>query len=247
MEVLFVPKMHLETLALLYKGMSESIQKTNEMYDYWPCKKGCFECCTYSPVIVTGIEWLLITEFLKDLSLDKQYKILQKYSDIYCDILNNMPKEFLSKKAGYRKVKREKMRYIKKLKNVSCPFLEEDKSCLIYTARPFACRLFGYSFKSRNLWACRKISDLCQGIQLELHDADISNKILEAINYGVLAQEPIFIWLYFFNDGYRFCDIHGIRDELLTNFRDDTQHLAFRLNSLAKRGLSQFYQHNKNE
>lgn len=229
-----MPREHLNYLLLLYSAADENIEKTRSLYPDWPCKKGCSECCTYSPVIVTGIEWLVIYEYLIDLSKEKQNEVLIRFGNTFGDILQSMPKEFLTKESAFRKIRRKKERFIAKLKNVPCPFLESDNSCLIYTVRPLSCRLFGNSIKSGLLWGCKKLEKYCNNKTINLQDATVSFRILEVINYGVLAQEPIFIWLYFFHNGYHFSDPYGTRDQLIQAFREDKSAFQYRLTSLAK-------------
>ncbi|SHF56135.1 Putative zinc-or iron-chelating domain-containing protein [Desulforamulus putei DSM 12395] len=229
-----MPKEHLEYLFSLYSTAEESIEKTQALYPNWNCRKGCKECCTYSPVIVTGIEWLVIYQFLVELPVEKQYEVLIRFGNTYGSIIEKMPKEYFTKESTFRRVKREKTRFIRKLKNVPCPFLEDDNSCLIYTVRPLGCRLFGNSIKSGLLWGCESLGQSLQNETVNLQDASISLKMLEVINYGVLAVEPIFLWIYNFHNGYHFCDKHGTRDQLISGFRDDKSFLQYRIYSLAK-------------
>jgi Fe-S-cluster containining protein len=81
---------------------------------YSPCKGGCSNCCLIH-IVITDIEKSIINNYIENNKL--MYKQVQ-------------PNEILSENE-----------YCKKYNGKRCPFLE-DKKCLIYPVRPFACRRF---------------------------------------------------------------------------------------------------------
>jgi uncharacterized protein len=101
-------------------------EKLNEIYEAFEkealeykklaiCKPGCAYCCIhFGSVDITTLEGIVIRERIK--SFAKPLK-------------NRMKKKI----AQNKKLK-------EKGKVAKCPFLKEDKTCLIYDIRPFSCR-----------------------------------------------------------------------------------------------------------
>lgn len=94
----------------------------NGLYQTIPSGKcnGCAKCCTES-VHAFYVEFLNIYDYvLKHNMLDK---VMDKVSHHYFnELLEQMP----------------------------CPFLNEDKSCMIYEVRPYVCRLFGHATREEH-------------------------------------------------------------------------------------------------
>lgn len=152
-----------------------------------------------------------------------------RHQETYGNILNELPKEFFTYKASYRKVKRKKVRFISKLKNVPCPFLDKNNSCLIYLVRPLTCRLYGYSKKSNRIWGCQKLGKQLTGKTIPVLDTNVYLPVLSIINQGALVEDPIFIWLAKFNDSHQICDPHGFIKVLIEALKDDRTQLQYRL------------------
>lgn len=95
------------------------ISSLNSLYDTIPSGQcsGCAKCCMES-VHAFYIEFLNVYHYLVKENL---------LNDVMVKIESHYFNELVEVKA--------------------CPFLKEDKSCLIYPVRPLVCRLFGHSSK----------------------------------------------------------------------------------------------------
>jgi Fe-S-cluster containining protein len=102
----------LEKLAQIYDRFSE---ETNGFLSNAACDKGCAFCCTQAGSIdITTLEGLQIR-----------------------GAINRMPRrrQTETKKALAKEIKKREAGNV-----VACPFLQKNKTCMIYAVRPFACR-----------------------------------------------------------------------------------------------------------
>jgi Fe-S-cluster containining protein len=99
----------------LYDIYARSERETALFRQHAFCKAGCSFCCTFMGNIdIVTLEGLVILEYIKD-----------------------QPEEFrvaLKKRISINKNEKEKGC------KAHCPFLLENKTCLIYAIRPFSCR-----------------------------------------------------------------------------------------------------------
>jgi predicted Fe-Mo cluster-binding NifX family protein/Fe-S-cluster containining protein len=100
-------------------------------YADWPCRKGCDECCrrlAESPR-VTEPEWELILAALEAMPPESAERLKQRIRD--------------SAVAA---------------RPVVCPLLNEDEgTCLVYEARPVACRAYGFYAEREWVLGCGRI------------------------------------------------------------------------------------------
>lgn len=100
------------------KGYTDRMLKLYRRLPKTECA-GCGLCCTDSPII-TYPEFLFICEyFFNDTNFDNESKI-----SIYKNAIRNYMFGLIKK-------------------NIYCPFLGEDKKCLIYERAPLACKRWG--------------------------------------------------------------------------------------------------------
>lgn len=97
----------------------------------WPCRKGCDDCCRHLAAAprVTQEEWGLIAHALTALPPDSAGSVRQRVRD----------------SAGATRP-------------VVCPLLDcESGTCLVYEARPVACRAYGFYAERSDVLGCRRI------------------------------------------------------------------------------------------
>jgi len=111
------------------------------------CQSGCGLCCEHNVPNAMTIEAMYAVSTLtgmgklrKAISLAEGW-LLERHS--FATIYEGMPQGFVSHKV------REESQAITRSQ---CPFMEPDKSCGIYDARPLSCRAYGVT---------RDIADLC--------------------------------------------------------------------------------------
>ncbi len=93
------------------------------------CEKGCGFCC-YQAVGLTQLEWDGILKLASEEKIDLD-KIIERSERT----INRVQKVLDSGKDL------EQLDWHNLLVNQPCPFLEEDHSCAVYSARPLDCRL----------------------------------------------------------------------------------------------------------
>jgi len=106
-----------ESLELVKKH--NLISNLNTIYSQIPVGKcnGCAKCCMES-VHAFYIEFLNVYNYVKENDLLEE--VMEKIEDHYFNELTEVK---------------------------PCPFLKDDKTCLIYSVRPLVCRLFGHASK----------------------------------------------------------------------------------------------------
>lgn len=128
--------------------------KLNLLYNEIPGGKcaGCAKCCMES-VNAFYIEFLNILDYVKA-------------NGLYDDIMNRVEDHYFNELITVK----------------PCPFLDENKRCMIYEVRPHVCRLFGHSTKEEH-------EENYQ--QVLLQNKEASAYFYE--NYGVhLSREVVF-------------------------------------------------------
>jgi Fe-S-cluster containining protein len=115
-------KIPVEISKVMYSQVDRFVKKAGSQ-EKWKCKKGCHYCCCV-PVVVNSIEAVLIANHLEGLDHESQKAIEERL------IKNNKyVKDFGMQKYADDRIK--------------CAFVNIDGSCLIYQARPTACRKYG--------------------------------------------------------------------------------------------------------
>ncbi len=97
----------------------------------WPCRKGCDDCCRRlaSVPTVTEPEWRAIAEAMESLPKDTLDVIRKRIQD---SALLSRP--------------------------IVCPMLDTSSgACLVYEARPVACRAYGFYVERNDVLGCTRI------------------------------------------------------------------------------------------
>jgi Fe-S-cluster containining protein len=100
----------------------------------WPCRKGCDDCCRRLASVprVTREEWRLIAAAIDALPAETAEHAKQRIRD----------------SAGTSRP-------------VICPLLDADSgTCLVYEARPIACRAYGFYAEQREVLGCSRIESV---------------------------------------------------------------------------------------
>lgn len=102
----------------------------------WPCRKGCDECCRRlaSLPLVTQEEWHLIARAVDSLPAKTAESIRDR----------------IRASAGMARP-------------IVCPLLDASTgACLVYEARPVACRAYGFYVERQNVLGCSRIESVAQ-------------------------------------------------------------------------------------
>jgi len=147
----------------------------------WPCRKGCDGCCRRLAGVpeLTAEEWVLLRARWAELGVDARRAIDDGLAELACAVA-----------AG--------------AKHVTCPLLDREAgSCRVYSARPAACRTYGF-YLSRGVGLyCEQVRErvdrgLCDEVVWGNHDvidADLERalgarrSLLEWVQ-GELSSEP---------------------------------------------------------
>ncbi|MEQ1883766.1 MAG: YkgJ family cysteine cluster protein [Bryobacteraceae bacterium] len=100
----------------------------------WPCRQGCSDCCRRiaSEPRVSEEEWRQIAEAIQQLPADVGAAARQRIRD--------------AKGTAWP---------------VTCPLLDSASgSCLVYEARPLACRAYGFYAERHQVLGCRQIESI---------------------------------------------------------------------------------------
>ncbi|HUI78749.1 MAG TPA: YkgJ family cysteine cluster protein [Bryobacteraceae bacterium] len=102
----------------------------------WPCRKGCDDCCRRlaSPPRVTEPEWQWIVAALDAPPADTAELVRQRIRD----------------SAGMSRP-------------IVCPALDtRSATCMVYAARPVACRTYGFYRERHDVLGCSRIESIAQ-------------------------------------------------------------------------------------
>jgi Fe-S-cluster containining protein len=102
----------------------------------WPCRKGCSDCCRQlaSAPRVTETEWRPIADAIEGLP---------------GEVAEEVRKRICESKA--------------KSRPVVCPLLDAvSGTCLVYEARPVACRAYGFYAERRYVLGCSRVESVSQ-------------------------------------------------------------------------------------
>ncbi|HVY91530.1 MAG TPA: YkgJ family cysteine cluster protein [Bryobacteraceae bacterium] len=121
----------------LYQIQEQVRERTEQIaaaHGNWPCRKGCDDCCRHLAAVprVTKDEWLLIAGAIDAMPAPLAETIRGR----------------LRKSAG-------------STRPIVCPLLDMDSgACLIYAARPVACRSYGFYAARDKVLGCHRIESL---------------------------------------------------------------------------------------
>jgi uncharacterized protein len=104
-------------LPLLDAEIDARVSSLRDAHAYWPCKEGCDLCCRSLPHLptISKVEWLRLSTAIEALPLEVRDAVY------------------------------ERARLAPATGPLTCPLLERERgACLVYDARPIACRTYGY-------------------------------------------------------------------------------------------------------
>jgi Fe-S-cluster containining protein len=126
-----------ELLVQAYLELNSVIDREIEMVEEnvkisKSCESGCSHCC-YFPTIVSNLEAKILTEYI--ISKPEVLNHMSVYFSRNAEVLQK------ACEIDFKSDKNYKINYLKE--QVPCPFLDiESNSCVIYEARPSACRTY---------------------------------------------------------------------------------------------------------
>ena len=111
--------MNKDRLKILDSEISSRCKVVHQQKADWPCRAGCAQCCKTlkEPMQVTEPEWRRLQSAIDKLE-STDYENVMQGLDIWSKV-----------EAGVEHI---------------CPMLGSDDRCLVYDARPIACRTYGY-------------------------------------------------------------------------------------------------------
>jgi Fe-S-cluster containining protein len=124
-------------LTRLYQIQEEVRRRADETvsrHPDWPCRKGCDDCCRSLASVprVSAAEWAGIADAIRALPLDLAA-------------------------AAMRRIRESATA----TRPVVCPLLDTDSgACLIYDARPIACRAYGFYAERQDVLGCGRIETI---------------------------------------------------------------------------------------
>ena len=122
------------TLDSIYKRFTKAAYELEETIEVPLCISNCGKCCEIT--LARRIEIVYALSTLKN-------------TDKYNEVISRAEKWLLKKHHGlkmYGKASNSSNKLVKEFERVMrfpCPFLNDDKSCLLYEGRPLVCRAYG--------------------------------------------------------------------------------------------------------
>jgi Fe-S-cluster containining protein len=118
-------------LHVIQENVRSRVEEIEALNGNWPCRKGCDDCCKQLAAVptVTEPEWRAIA-----------------------DAIQNLPEQTAN-------VIRQRIRDSTHLyRPIVCPMLDTSSgACLIYDARPVACRSYGFYVERADVLGCSRI------------------------------------------------------------------------------------------
>lgn len=118
-------------LRVLHAEVRLRVEAMEAAHANWPCRKGCDECCRRLASVprVTSMEWRLIAAALESLPPATSAAARHRISESHGAA-----------------------------RPVTCPLLDRDSgTCLVYEARPVACRTYGFYVERDAVLGCSRI------------------------------------------------------------------------------------------
>ncbi|MBR8837270.1 MAG: YkgJ family cysteine cluster protein [Stigonema ocellatum SAG 48.90 = DSM 106950] len=113
-----------QKLQILDERVESRVKAIRADRDWWPCRRGCDHCCRHlaCPPELSREEWVRIEDAIAVLATPIRTEIEQKIDALLVQIAEDTVGQ-----------------------HVVCPYLDDRSgSCLIYDARPIACRTYGF-------------------------------------------------------------------------------------------------------
>lgn len=142
-----ISKWYSNEISLVTSGIAD-FEKASNLHPL--CKNGCSYCCKQA-IVISYPELLAIKPVFKNLSIDTQNRILYLCQCI-CGILKNngLSENAVSCLQNHEEEIELQRKYFS-LK-ISCPFLDNQNSCMIYPVRPTLC--WSYKYYGTNIHDC---------------------------------------------------------------------------------------------
>jgi Fe-S-cluster containining protein len=121
------------SLPLLDAQIEQRARATHEAHPWWPCAEGCSHCCRSLPHLpeISEPEWRRLSVAIEALAPDVRDLVALRIREA----------EDASRP-------------------VTCPLLERTRGvCLVYEARPVACRAYGFYVDREGGLHCGKVTD----------------------------------------------------------------------------------------
>jgi Fe-S-cluster containining protein len=125
-----------DQLHILQEEIRSRVEDMTSAHGAWPCRKGCDDCCRRlaSVPAVTREEWQRIAAQLDHIEPAKS------------DIIRNRIRQSVTAS-----------------RPVVCPLLDrESGACLVYEARPIACRSYGFYVERESVLGCHRIESIAE-------------------------------------------------------------------------------------
>src|SRR5215813_3037364 len=122
------------TLYQIHEDVRLRAQEILSKYDAWPCRRGCADCCRNlaSEPRVSRHEWRLVAAAIDALPPHTAESARRR----------------IRESAG-------------KPRPVVCPLLDSDSGiCLVYEARPVACRAYGFYVERQQVLGCGQVESI---------------------------------------------------------------------------------------
>jgi uncharacterized protein len=123
-------------LHVIQEDVRSRAEEITSSQQNWPCRKGCDDCCRQlaSVPLVTQEEWRLIATALDSLPVETAELVWQRIRDS-----------------------------ARLSRPLVCPLLDTSSgTCLVYEARPIACRAYGFYVERQNVLGCSRIESIAQ-------------------------------------------------------------------------------------
>jgi Fe-S-cluster containining protein len=123
----------MQELVALQSAVEARTRSTKDSHPWWPCQKGCDDCCrslAAVPVLIAQ-EWTLLRSAIAELPEEARLGVMHRLEAL-CGA--NRP--------------------------IVCPMLDvATGACLVYAARPIACRTYGFYADREGGLFCRKVEE----------------------------------------------------------------------------------------
>lgn len=180
----------------LYEKIDKAIDgyhKTNKIKS--SCKKGCASCCN-TDFPFSGIEMDLITWEMKDWSKEKFNKVMDRAEKSFNEVYKKYPEyinNFTKNATGSRDAIMNDMSFMPKQEDFRCPLLDDDNSCMVYSVRPVACRLYGTALYKTEMFECKNADPDKPDLNF------LSDEIEGLMHIGRVFERPYPMIMYFYN------------------------------------------------
>ncbi len=176
-------------LKKFYDELADRTRIVYERFPWWPCAKGCSQCCLPSLFLVSEIEAQYLLPEVDKLGKYKKREVQAKARSIVSQVHQRL---------GYISWP-EIVRTIGTTEEYPCPLLE-DNACLIYDKRPGICRVFGLYLlnKEGQAYWCQRVEDaVTEHRQTEQVQAMMFDWVAERMKEVLVGDEvkPIAAWL----------------------------------------------------